>query len=242
MRINKYLAKCGICSRRGADELILKGEVIIDGRCALLGDEVSDGMKVCVSGEEISLPDDTVVMAYYKPVGVTCSEKDSHADRLVTDEISSDRRLTYAGRLDKDSEGLLIMTDDGDLINSMMRGANLHEKEYEVTVDKIISDIELGKLASGIYLEDLDTTTRPCKVTRTSDTSFNIVLTQGLNRQIRRMCESLGYKVLTLRRTRVMNVTLGNLQVGASRILSPEEKKTLYSDCGLHIRTESVFM
>ena len=235
MRINKYLAKCGICSRRGADELILKGEVTIDGRTASLGDEVVPGMVVCVSGKGISLPEDTIVIAYYKPVGVTCSEKDSHADRLVTDEISSDRRLTYAGRLDRDSEGLLIMTDDGDLINAMMRGSNFHEKEYEVTVDKIIGDIELNKLASGIYIEELDTTTRPCEVKRTSETSFDIVLTQGLNRQIRRMCESLGYKVMKLRRTRVMNVTLGNLQVGASRILSPEEKKRLYFDCGLHI-------
>lgn len=215
--------------------MILKGEVTIDGRTASLGDEVVPGMVVCVSGKEISLPEDTIVMAYYKPVGVTCSEKDSHADRLVTDEISSDRRLTYAGRLDRDSEGLLIMTDDGDLINAMMRGSNFHEKEYEVTVDKIIGDIELNKLASGIYLEELDTTTRPCEVKRVSDTSFNIVLTQGLNRQIRRMCQSLGYRVLTLRRTRVMNVTLDNLQVGASRILSPEEKKRLYFECGLHI-------
>ena len=215
--------------------MILKGEVTIDGRTATLGDEVDPGMVVCVSGQEISLPDDTIVMAYYKPVGVTCSEKDSHADRLVTDEISSDSRLTYAGRLDRDSEGLLILTDDGDLINAMMRGSNFHEKEYEVTVDKIIGDIELNKLASGIYIEELDTTTRPCEVKRTSETSFDIVLTQGLNRQIRRMCESLGYKVLKLRRTRVMNVTLENLQVGASRILSPEEKKRLYFDCGLHI-------
>ncbi len=235
MRINKYLAKCGICSRRGADELILKGEVMIDGRVASLGDEVSSDMKVLVSGREISLPDDTVVMAYYKPVGVTCSEKDPHADRLVIDEISSDRRLTYAGRLDRDSEGLLIMTDDGDLIDAMMRGSHLHEKEYEVEVNKIIGDIELEKLASGIYLEELDTTTRPCRVVRTSERSFTMVLTQGLNRQIRRMCESLGYRVVMLKRTRVMNVTLEDLQVGASRILAPEEKKTLYSECGLHI-------
>ncbi|SCY44926.1 23S rRNA pseudouridine2604 synthase [Lachnospiraceae bacterium XBB2008] len=235
MRINKYLAKCGICSRRGADELILKGEVMIDGKVASLGDEVSSGMKVTVSGREILLPDETIVMAYYKPVGVTCSEKDPHADRLVIDEISSERRLTYAGRLDRDSEGLLIMTDDGDLIDAMMRGSHFHEKEYEVRVNKIISDIELEKLASGIYLEELDTTTRPCRVVRTSGSSFTMVLTQGLNRQIRRMCESLGYKVEQLKRTRVMNVTLGDLQVGASRILAPEEKKTLYSECGLHI-------
>ena len=235
MRINKYLAKCGICSRRGADELILKGEVMIDGKVASLGDEVSSGMKVTVSGREILLPDETIVMAYYKPVGVTCSEKDPHADRLVIDEISSERRLTYAGRLDRDSEGLLIMTDDGDLIDAMMRGSRFHEKEYEVRVNKIISDIELEKLASGIYLEELDTTTRPCRVVRTSGSSFTMVLTQGLNRQIRRMCESLGYKVEQLKRTRVMNVTLGDLQVGASRILGPEEKKTLYSECGLHI-------
>jgi len=235
MRINKYLAKCGICSRRGADDLIKNGCVTVDGRLASLGDDIEDGMKVCVDGDEVSPYKESIVVAYYKPVGVTCTEKDPHAERIVIDEIDYGRRLTYAGRLVKDSEGLLIMTDDGDLIDSMMRGANAHEKEYEVTVEGDISDNDLEKLSSGIYIEELDTTTRPCKIHKIAKNTFRIIITQGLNRQIRRMCSAVGLKVISLRRTRVMNVRLGNLQVGASRILSPEEKKRLYDECGLHI-------
>ena len=239
MRINKYLARCGVTSRRGADELILKGEVMIDGRPALPGDDVTDDMVVEVAGRKISLPDESVVIAYYKPVGVTCTEKDDHAERLITDEIppeiSGGKRVTYAGRLDKDSEGLMILTDDGDLINAMMRSSHLHEKEYEVTVDNNMKRSDIDNMRNGIYLNDLDTVTRPCKVTQTGPRSFNITLTQGLNRQIRRMCEALGLTVTELKRTRVMNITLGKMQVGASRKLTPDEKKELYSECGLHI-------
>lgn len=239
MRINKFMAKCGVCSRREADELIKKGEVTINGRTAVIGDEVGDEDEVSVSGRKISLPDDSIVIAYYKPAGVVCTERDPHAERIISDEIPSGitdgKRVTYAGRLDKDSEGLIILTDDGDLIDAMMRGSHMHEKEYEVTVDRLLKGSDIDNMCNGIYLEDLDTVTRPCKVTRTGDRSFNIILTQGLNRQIRRMCESLGLNVVSLRRTRVMNINLKNLQVGASRKLTSEEKKTLYLECGLHI-------
>ncbi|MBQ9332741.1 MAG: rRNA pseudouridine synthase [Lachnospiraceae bacterium] len=239
MRINKFMARCGVCSRREADGLIKNGVVTINGRTAVIGDEVEDSDEVSVSGKKISLPDETIVIAYYKPVGVVCSGKDSHADRIISDEIPEEitggKRVTYAGRLDKDSEGLIILTDDGDLIDAMMKGSNMHEKEYEVRVNNILKESDIKNMRNGIYLEELDTVTRPCRVRQTGDKSFNIILTQGLNRQIRRMCESLGLKVQSLKRTRVMNLTLENLQVGASRKLTSEEKKTLYSECGLHI-------
>ncbi len=234
MRINQYISRCGVASRREADRLIEAGEVMIDGRQARPGDRVTDENTVTVSGNEIRPPEEHVVMAYYKPVGVTCSERDAHADRLVTDEVKSDRRLTYAGRLDKDSEGLLIMTDDGDLIDAMMRGSAKHEKEYEVTLYSPISDEQLGRMCRGIYIEELGVRTRPCIITRTGKNSFIVILTQGLNRQIRRMCRAVGARIRHLRRTRVMNIALGDLQVGASRNLTPEEKKELYLQCGLH--------
>ena len=235
MRINQYLARCGVASRRGADKLIESGEVYIDGRVAVPGDQVDNESNVTVSGKAVRLPDEHIVMAYYKPVGVTCTEKDEHADRIITDEIESERRLTYAGRLDKDSEGLMIMTDDGILINAMMRGSSMHEKEYEVSVDKKLTDKHISQLREGIYIEELDATTRPCKVKRTGNNTFNIILTQGLNRQIRRMCSEIGCNVMSIKRTRVMNIRLGDLQVGASRNLTDEEKNALYRACGLHI-------
>ena len=235
MRINQYLARCGVASRRGADKLIESGEVYIDGRVAKPGDQVDNESNVIVSGKEVRLPEEHIVMAYYKPVGVTCTEKDEHADRIITDEIESDRRLTYAGRLDKDSEGLIIMTDDGILINAMMRGSAMHEKEYEVSVDTKLTDKQIRQLREGMYIEELDATTRPCKVQRTGNNTFNIILTQGLNRQIRRMCSKIGCNVMSIKRTRVMNIRLGDLQVGASRNLTDEEKNTLYRTCGLHI-------
>ena len=235
MRINQYLARCGVASRRGADKLIESGAVYIDGRVAVPGDQVDSKSNVIVSGKPVRLPDEYIVMAYYKPVGVTCTEKDQHADRIITDEIKCDRRLTYAGRLDKDSEGLILMTDDGILINAMMRGSAMHEKEYEVSVDTKLTDKQIIQLREGIYIEELDVTTRPCKVRRTGDNTFNIILTQGLNRQIRRMCSKIGCNVMSIKRTRVMNIRLGDLQVGASRNLTEEEKTTLYLECGLHI-------
>lgn len=235
MRINQYLARCGVASRRGADKLIESGAVYIDGRVAVPGDQVDSKSNVIVSGKPVRLPDEHIVMAYYKPVGVTSTEKDQHADRIITDEIKCDRRLTYAGRLDKDSEGLILMTDDGILINAMMRGSAMHEKEYEVSVDTKLTDKQIIQLREGIYIEELDVTTRPCKVRRTGDNTFNIILTQGLNRQIRRMCSKIGCNVMSIKRTRVMNIRLGDLQVGASRNLTEEEKTTLYLECGLHI-------
>jgi len=234
MRINQFLARAGVCSRRGADKLVESGKVHINNTIAVMGADVNEGDYVTVDGKPVSLPEESIVVAYYKPIGVTCSEKDDHAQRLVVDEVKSDRRLTYAGRLDRDSEGLLLMTDDGNLINAMMKGSNRHEKEYIVAVDRLLTDEMIAKMASGLYLKELETKTRPCKITREDDKTFRIILTQGLNRQIRRMCKAVGVNVVSLKRTRVMNIALGNMQVGASRNLTEEELKELYFQCGLH--------
>ena len=235
IRINKYLAQCGICSRRDADLLIQAGRVSMNGIPAQNGDRITREDQVLVDGKLVDgsccfEKSNTVVLAYYKPIGVVCTERDEHAKKKVTDEIQYTVRVTYAGRLDKDSEGLLLLTNDGDLINHMMRGANLHEKEYVVKLDRRIKDEDLNKLRNGIYLKELKQTTRPCKVDKIGPYTIKIVLTQGLNRQIRRMCQALHYKVVSLKRIRVMSVELGNLKPGEYRELSKEEIEELWSD------------
>ncbi|MBO4679202.1 MAG: pseudouridine synthase [Lachnospiraceae bacterium] len=227
MRLNKYIAMCGVCSRRDADKLITDGKVTINGRPAEMGDRVSDGDSVKVGSKLIKPADETVVLAYYKPVGVTCTERDAHAAITVTEALKYKERVTYAGRLDKDSEGLLLMTNDGDLIQNMMKGENAHEKEYVVKINRPIFKEMLEKMEKGIYLKELKTTTRPCKVSKLSRDTFSIVLTQGLNRQIRRMCETFNAKVIMLKRVRVVNVTLSGLKPGEYRKLSHEEIDSL---------------
>lgn len=233
IRINKYLAQCGICSRRDADLLIQAGRVSLNGILAQNGDRITREDQVLVDGKLVDgsccfEKSNTVVLAYYKPIGVVCTERDEHAQKKVTDEIQYTVRVTYAGRLDKDSEGLLLLTNDGNLINHMMRGANLHEKEYVVKLDRRIKDEDLNKLRNGIYLKELKQTTRPCKVDKIGPYTIKIVLTQGLNRQIRRMCQTLHYEVKSLKRIRVMSVELGNLKPGEYRELSQEEIKELW--------------
>ncbi|MBQ3796212.1 MAG: rRNA pseudouridine synthase [Butyrivibrio sp.] len=237
MRLNQYIASCGICSRREADKLISSGRVMVNGSGVTPGQHVSEGDRVSLDGKEISSQEKKVVLAYYKPVGVVCTEKDEHAEKTLSDAIKYPVRVTYAGRLDKESEGLLLLTNDGNLINAMMRGANKHEKEYEVVVDKKISGDFLNKMANGVYLEELDKTTRGCKISKTGPDSFKIILTQGLNRQIRRMCEALGYKVQKLKRIRVMTVRLSdyNLKAGKFVELSDIEMKKLYNAAGIKI-------
>lgn len=227
VRLNKYLAQCGVCSRRDADKLIASGKVLINGRPAQMGEQVlpSDTIQV---GEKVFGRQKKVVLACYKPVGVTCTERDAHADKKITDMIRYPVRVTYAGRLDKDSEGLLLLTNDGDLIDAMMRGANKHEKEYIVKVHREITDDFIEKMSAGIYLKDLATQTRPCEVEQTGKYTFRIILTQGLNRQIRRMCATLGFQVKRLKRIRVMNVLLGDLKPGDYRELSAAEYQALY--------------
>lgn len=233
IRINKYISLCGICSRRDADRMIADGIVTVNGVKAVPGIKVSDNDRVMVDGRPVRMITHKTVIAYYKPVGVTCTERDEHAERTVSREVLSDVRVTYAGRLDRDSEGLLIMTDDGSLIHEMMSAGKHHEKEYEVELnDKILKE-DIIKMSSGIYLPELKITTRPCVISQTGSKSFNIILTQGVNRQIRRMCSACGYRVDRLCRTRIMNVKLAKMKPGDQRDITGAELEELYSECGL---------
>ena len=232
-RINQYIASCGICSRREADRLIDAGRVFVNGTAATAGMRIRDTDEVTVDGKLLVGAQNRVVAAYYKPVGVTCTRSDRHADRTLEEAFSFPVRLTYAGRLDRDSEGLLLMTNDGKLIDAMMKGSAGHEKEYIVRVKSRISDADLEHFRKGVRLKDLDVTTRPCKVERLGDYTFRIILTQGLNRQIRRMCKAVGNEVKKLKRVRVLTIELGALKPGEQRIISGEELAELYKAAGL---------
>ena len=233
VRLNKYLADCGVCSRRDADRLIEQGVVSVDGKIAVTGMKVTGEEVICVRGKKITGRERKVILAYYKPAGVVCTERDPHAERIVTQELKYPVRLTYAGRLDKESEGLLIMTNDGMLIDAMMRGANGHEKEYIVKVSREWTREALDHLREGVYLEELEITTRPCEIEQLGPKTIRMVLTQGINRQIRRMCKTQGYEVTALKRTRVINIELTGLRPGEYRELSEEETKELYRRCRL---------
>ncbi|MCR4793034.1 MAG: rRNA pseudouridine synthase [Lachnospiraceae bacterium] len=233
VRLNKFLAESGVCSRREADRLIEAGKVVVNGHVASVGEGVGPGDRVEYEGRVLKGMDRTVVLAFYKPKGVTTSEKDEHADRLVSDYIDYPVRVTYAGRLDKDSEGLILLTNDGSLIDHMMRGSNRHEKEYVVTVDKELTEEICEKLRKGIYLPELKVKTRPCKVVIRDKNTMSVTLTQGLNRQIRRMCDQVGLKVKKLKRVRVMSITLGKLGPGEYRELTEAEINSLRK--GIHV-------
>ena len=226
VRLNKYLSEAGVCSRREADRLIADGRVTVDGRIAQTGMRVSPGQEVRVERKVVSKRDEMVVLAVNKPKGIVCTEEKRERNSIVR-FLNYPIRVTYIGRLDKDSRGLLLMTNNGDIINRMMRSANCHEKEYKVTVDKEITEEFIEKMSGGVPI--LDTVTRPCRVTKIGKYTFSIILTQGLNRQIRRMCAALGYEVRDLLRVRVMNIRLGSLKEGEYRKLTDEELEELYS-------------
>lgn len=228
IRINKYLASCGICSRRDADKLIEMGKVYVNGVKASSGMKLDGSEEIIVNGKVVSGPERKAYLAFYKPVGVTVSEKDSHAERLIGELIDYPVRVTYAGRLDKDSEGLMLLTNDGDLIERMMRGANGHEKEYVVRIKNKVSDELIKNFKEGIYLKDLEQTTRPAFAERLSEYTFKVVLTQGLNRQIRRMCKACGAEVRSLKRVRIVNILLGDLKPGEYRELTGDELTELF--------------
>ncbi len=232
-RLNKYLAECGLCSRREADKLIDQGRVNVNGQKAVSGMKVCDTDVVEVNHKRIKQAAAKVVLAYNKPVGITCTEKDRHADKTIVEAVNYPVRLTYAGRLDKASDGLIILTNDGELIQRMMKGANGHEKEYLVKVDRELTEEFLTKMAQGVYLRELDATTRPCTLKRIGEYTFQITLTQGLNRQIRRMCGCFGYNVKSLTRIRVMNIELNGLKSGEYREIKGQERETLYRLCGI---------
>ena len=232
-RLNKYLSEVGVCSRREADRLIQAGKVTVDGRKAVPGMQVEPGQVVKVGKKEIREKNRKVVLAVYKPAGIVCTE-DRREKKNIIRYLDYPVRVTYAGRLDKNSEGLLIMTNDGDLINGMMRARFLHEKEYQVKVDRPVTEAFLKKMREGVHIRDeekgLDEVTRPCQAKAIGKYTFSITLTQGLNRQIRRMCEACGYKVERLLRVRIMNIRLGNMKPGDVRELSEQELKELYGE------------
>ena len=230
VRLNKYLAQAGLCSRREADELILSGKVTVNGKPADPGMKVNDMDKITVNGKPVGRREKHVVLAYYKPIGVTCTEKDRHAEITIRAAVDYPVRVTYAGRLDKDSEGLLLLTNDGDLINGLMRAANFHEKEYIVRVNKPMSRDFMKKMSDGMLLKDLNERTRPCFVKEEGRFVFRIILTQGLNRQIRRMCKQLGYGVVSIKRIRIANVLLGKMNPGDIRAVTGAELKELYAE------------
>ena len=219
-RLNKYIADSGYCSRREADRLISEGRVRLDGRVGALGDRVLPGMDVTVDGKRLSGEGEKVYLLLNKPMGIVCTA-DPREPMNVVDYLAYTRRVFPVGRLDKDSEGLLLLTNDGEIVNRILRAAGGHEKEYEVRIDRPVTPEFVQQMSRGVPI--LDTVTLPCRVRRTGERSFNIVLVQGLNRQIRRMCEALGANVTHLRRIRIMNLRLGKLQPGQWRELTEEE-------------------
>ena len=223
-RLNKFIADSGYCSRREADRLIEEGRVKVDGRVGVLGDKILPGMSVTVDGQSLSGDGEKVYIALNKPVGIVCTA-DPREPMNVVDYLDYPIRIFPVGRLDKDSEGLLLMTSDGEIVNRLLRAAGGHEKEYEVTVDRPVTREFIEGMMKGVPI--LDTVTLPCKVRRTGDKSFNIIIVQGLNRQIRRMCEYFGYNVTSLRRIRIMNIKLGNMKPGQWRELTKDEFSTL---------------
>ena len=227
IRLNKYLSDAGICSRRAADRAIEAKKVYINGKPAVMGQKVMPQDKVEFEGKPVSNDGKkSILIAYNKPAGIVCTAEKREKNNII-DHINYPERIYPIGRLDKDSTGLILLTNQGDLVNKIMRAVNAHEKEYVVTVDREITGDFIKKMSDGVYLDELEVTTRKCKVRKLSKNKFNIVLTQGLNRQIRRMCGMLGYKVKTLNRVRIMNITLDDLEEDSYRDVTEEEFRVL---------------
>lgn len=220
IRINKFLSEAGVCSRREADRYIMEGKVKIDGEIAQMGSKVKKGNKVTFCGKPVSKEEKLVLIALNKPVGIVCTTDPREPDNIV-DFINYGMRIYPIGRLDKDSEGLILLTNDGNIVNKILRAEYRHEKEYIVRVNKDITPDFIKKMSSGVPI--LDTETNPCEVYQINRNTFRIILTQGLNRQIRRMCEYLGYRVTYLQRIRIMNIQLGHLKVGSWRNVTDKE-------------------
>lgn len=230
IRLNKYLSEAGVCSRREADRLIESGKVFIDGEKAVMGMKILEFHTIVCDGHMITGGRERekakpVLLLVNKPAGVVCTTSDKDRAVNIVEFLNYPHRIYPVGRLDKDSEGLILMTNQGDLVNKMMRSGNAHEKEYQVETDKAVTEEFLKAMSAGVPI--LETVTRPCKVTKTGENRFTIILTQGLNRQIRRMCEYLGFQVVKLKRTRIMNLTLGDLNTGECREISRAELEEL---------------
>lgn len=224
IRLNKYLSDCGICSRREADRLIEEGKVLIDGHTAILGEKVSPNSYIVCNGKPVKREEEFIFLAFNKPIGIECTSNRDVKNNII-DFLNYPKRIYTVGRLDKNSEGLILLTNQGNLVNKILKASNYHEKEYIVTVDKKITDDFIRQMGEGVPI--LDTVTRKCNVSKINDHTFNIILTQGLNRQIRRMCEYLDYNVRTLKRIRIMNIKLGKLKSGTYRNVSKEELEEL---------------
>jgi len=228
IRLNKFIAESGICSRREADKFIEKGTVVINGRKAVIGDVVNPKDKVTVNGHKLEPLDEEnkLYIAFNKPVGVTCTTEESTKGNII-DYVNHSTRIFNIGRLDKDSQGLILLTNDGDIVNKILRAENSHQKEYIVTVDKPITQEFISKMGSGVPI--LGVVTKKCKVEMVAPFVFRITLIQGLNRQIRRMCEYFGYEVRKLERTRIMNISLTGIPLGEWRDLTEKELEVLFS-------------
>lgn len=223
-RVNKFISETGYCSRREADRLVEKGQVFIDGKKAEMGSKVLPGQQVKVNGQVINVEMERIYIAFNKPVGIV-STTDPKEKHNIVKYINHPQRIFHIGRLDKDSQGLILLTNDGDIVNKILRAGNNHEKEYIVTVHRPINDDFLHKMKSGIPM--LGTVTKPCQIEKIAPCVFRIILIEGLNRQIRRMCEYCGYEVKKLERIRIMNIKLNKLQIGHWRELSQEEMMTM---------------
>ncbi|WP_293713056.1 23S rRNA pseudouridine(2604) synthase RluF [uncultured Parabacteroides sp.] len=235
IRINKYISESGFCSRREADKYIEQGAVTLDGKRVEMGAQVSPGQVVRVFGEIISGKAESIIIVYNKPVGIVSTTDPAERDNVIN-AIGHPERIFPIGRLDKDSQGLLLLTNEGDIVNKILRVNNNHDKEYFVTVDKPVTVDFIKRMQGGIPI--LGVVTRKCEITQKGTNSFNIVLRQGLNRQIRRMCEYLGYNVTKLQRTRIMHIHLNDLKIGQYRNLNPEETETLYKKIANSVKTE----
>ena len=224
IRINKYVSQCGYCSRREADRLLLQGKIYINGNVASMGDRVQAGDAVIIDGKAITPAEKEIIIAFHKPAGIVCTTSKKEKQNVI-DYLHLEERVYPVGRLDKNSTGLLLLTNNGQLMDDILRGSHYHEKEYIVTVDKAIPPAIYEAREQGVPI--LNTMTRPCRITHRCERRFHIILTQGLNRQIRRMCEYFGYRVRTLKRIRIMNIELGNLPEGKWRYLTETEIRKL---------------
>jgi 23S rRNA pseudouridine2604 synthase len=226
IRLNKYLSDAGVCSRREADRLIEAGKVHVNGIVATMGQKVDETCEIMVNGKKIKAQEELILIALNKPVGIECTTNRMVKDNII-DYIGYDKRIFPIGRLDKNSEGLILLTNKGELSDKMMRGSNYHDKEYVVTVNKEITEEFIKKMSNGIHLVDkehnIDVITRKCEVKHIGKRTFSIILTQGINRQIRRMCKECGYEVTKLKRIRIMNIKLDNLSYGKYRVLNESE-------------------
>ena len=232
MRLNKYLSSVGYCSRREADRLIENREIEVNGVVAELGTQVEEGDSVSHRGKPVKGADAPVILLFNKPKGIVCTAERREKKNII-DYINYPVRVYNVGRLDKASRGLILLTNQGDLVNALNKASNYHEKEYVVRVDHVVTDEFIQHMSEGIYLSELDVTTRPCKVWKSRYNEFHIILTQGLNRQIRRMCQEEGYFVHDLRRIRIMNLTIDGLEEGKYRKITAEEEAILKKDIGL---------